>query len=277
MSILSHLDNNQKLLIERIITEYQMQLHYMEDCTEFYHGYPGIRFSNVFDDNYTVFTLSMYSDKLAIIVDSYKINPSFNNPNDNYNYSANNGVIIYAKFIQLLSFLKSLYDNGYIFFLDDDSKDKLYHIEGFDPTKDRTNSFWIINSEYLNTFVKQHFLSNIIPSPALISFANNGFRTEDQLRYEKQLLLSNNSLEEAKKSNIIAERSLLEAKASSESAKKGNYIAIIVAITTMIASITAAIIIPTSISHKSINEIGLEIKKSYCIPGDSIQKVRNVN
>lgn len=271
MSILSHIDDNLKQLISRIIDEYQMQLHYMEDCTEFFHGNPGIHFGDAFSNAYTLIHLTTCCDKLAIIIDSYKVKPEFNNLQDNINYSTNNGAIIHAEFIQAISFLKSLYDNGYIFFTEDNSKNKSIPI--YQSAADNSNCpVWTINSELLTNFAKQHFFANIIPSPALISFYRNDFKNDEQLRYEKQLEISNQSLEEAHIANLVAKNSLDETKKSNDisqeavsSAKRGNQIAIIVAIVAMLVTILSAIFIPVSLNKESIHDIGLEIGRTILL------------
>ncbi|MDE6083393.1 MAG: hypothetical protein K2G11_02805, partial [Muribaculaceae bacterium] len=94
-----------------------------------------------------------------------------------------------AEFIYKISLLKSLLDSGYIFLVDD----KDWDLFNTGKITDKDTKRWeehgiryhreIIKSKVLFDFISRFHSSTIIPSPQLISYKNNKFRTPEQRRF----------------------------------------------------------------------------------------------
>lgn len=227
---LTYLNSHLKDLIVRIIDSYQLDLHYMENGIESITYGPGIYFCNVFSDDYNIITIEADNKRVVIHIESSKLECG-----DDYNkterdiFAANNGALIHAKFIESACFIKWLAENNLIYLTKENN-----NIQDIPTKSDYTPNFrdvrWRIGSESLSNFILSHYNSRILPSQYLISFTKNGFRTDEQIRYESQLKISQKSLEESHTANIVAKQSL-------RVARRANRIAIAVAIITIIVSI----------------------------------------
>lgn len=152
-----------------------------------------------------------------------------------------------VKLLQTVSFLQLLERYGYILLISDPS----IRNERKDESDITVSTIFDVE---IVQFVKHLLQSRIIPTTALIDVAKNGFKTDEQIQYEKQLEISQNSLAEAHKANDIAKKNY----------RLAFTVAIVTPFVTIIATaiitIITAIFVPTTISENSIYKIGREIK-----------------
>lgn len=149
-----------------------------------------------------------------------------------------------VKFLQTISFLKHLEEQNYIIVLNCEDKTEITEHEIYDSYE--------ITDPDLVLFINRLRGSRIIPTTALIEISAHKFKTEEKRQYEKQVQLSEEAISEARKANKIAT-------SSNRLAKKANCTAIRIAILTFILSIVIAVCIPSSLTQKTIHEIGREI------------------
>ncbi len=149
-----------------------------------------------------------------------------------------------VKFLQTISFLKTLEEQNYIIVLNCEYNPETQKPEVYD-------SYAITDSD-LVMFIKRLRGSRIIPTTALIDIAAYDFKTVEKRQYEKQVKLNEEAIFEARKANAIA-------KSSNKLAKRGNCTAITIAICSFILTIVVAVFIPSSLTRETIHEIGREI------------------
>lgn len=155
----------------------------------------------------------------------------------------NNQNLEEVKLLQTVSFLQLLERYGYILIISDP------HIRNEKKDEYDITVSTIFDVEIVQ-FVKHLIQSRIIPTTALINIAKNEFKTDEQIQYEKQLEISQKSLEEAHKANNIAKKNY----------RLAFTVAIVTPIVTAVITIITAFFIPTTISENSIYKIGREIK-----------------
>lgn len=148
------------------------------------------------------------------------------------------------KFIQTISFLKLLEEHNYIIIYE-----SIQIIER--PTPEIYDIYEIRDPNLIH-FINRLWGARIIPTTALIEIASHEYETEDKRRYDRQVKLSEEAINEARKANKIATK-------SNKLAKRSNCTAITIAILTFIISIGIAIAIPSSLTKTTIHEIGREI------------------
>ena len=156
-----------------------------------------------------------------------------------------------VKFLQTISFLKNLEEQNYIIILN--CKDKQEH-----PEPEIYDSYEITDPN-LVVFINRLRGSRIIPTTALIEISAYEFKTVEKRQYEKQVKLSEDAISEARKANVIAADSNNLAKIANELAENANCAAILVALFTFLISFGIAVFIPSSLTQKTIHEIGREI------------------
>lgn len=205
MTGLQYLDDNLKSLIERIIDGYHLDFHYMEDDTEGITYGPGIYFNNAFSDDFTLISFETNKGKLAINIESSKLEYNSWKIAERNNYKANNAALLHANFMESVHFVKWLAANDLIYFTKENK-----HQNGISECKTSnyvphySQANWIIGSDTICEFILSHYNSRIIPSPYLISFYNNGYKTDEQLQYEAQIEISKQALKRAKHGIIIS-------------------------------------------------------------------------
>ena len=182
-------------------------------------------------------------------------------------------------FIEKLIYVMSLYDNGYIYF----SEEEESALPVFTTITDRIEFF---KNENLNVrivfvrkptlfeFVNKFYYANIIPTKALIDFYDNGYKTIDQIRDEEQLRINAESLE-------IARSSLVEAKEATILANKSQRISIlissIICAVSLIGSYFIASTVPVSIEGEFTNSMDRHLRLIEYNDSILIQLSRNFN
>lgn len=157
---------------------------------------------------------------------------------------ANNHELMVVKLLQTISFIKKLEESNYIMIYVDgeykaNNKPDIYDVyELVDPG--------------LVAFTNKLVCSRILPSTALIELGIHDYITEDKRQYAKQVELSEQSINEAKQANEIAQASLQRTKISIRVAKW-------IAFFTCIASALIAVFVPTSLKEDSIHKLSSEI------------------
>lgn len=149
-----------------------------------------------------------------------------------------------VKFLQTISFLKNLEEQNYIIILN--CKDKQ---ENHEP---EIHDSYEITDPDLVVFINRLRGSRIIPTTALIEISAYEFETVEKRQYDKQVKLSEDAISEARKANVIAADSNIVA-------KNANRTTILIALFTFSISIGIAVFIPSSLTKKTIHEIGREI------------------
>lgn len=205
MTGLRYLDDNLKGLIDRIITNYLVDIQDMEDDTQGITYGPGIYFNNAFSDDFTLINFETNKGKIAINIESSKLEYNSWKVAERNNYKANNAALLHANFMESVHFMKWLGENDLIYF----TKENKHHnripeckANNYEPHYSQAN--WIIDSDSICEFILSHYNSRIIPSPYLISFYNNGYKTDEQLQYDAQIQISRKALKRAKQGIIIS-------------------------------------------------------------------------
>lgn len=205
MTGLQYLDDNLKGLIDRIITNYQLDIHYMEDDTEGVTYGPGIIYNNAFSDDFTLIHFETKNGKLTINIESSKLEYNSWKVTERNNYKTNNAALLHANFMESIHFMKWLAANDLIYFTKENKRFNVipeFDASNYVPHYSQAN--WIIGSDTICEFISSHYNSRIIPSPYLISFYNNGYRTDEQLQYDTQIKISKRALKRAKHGIIIS-------------------------------------------------------------------------
>lgn len=149
-----------------------------------------------------------------------------------------------VKFLQTISFLKTLEDQNYIIVLNCEDNPETQKPEVYDS--------YAITDPDMVIFVNRLRGSRIIPTTALIEISAYDFKTVEKRQYEEQVKFNEEAISEARKANLIAKK-------SNKLAKRGNCTAISIAICSFILTIGVAVFIPSSLTQKTIHEIGREI------------------
>lgn len=149
-----------------------------------------------------------------------------------------------VKFLQTISFLKTLEEQNYIIVLNCEDYPETPKPEVYDS--------YAITDHDMVIFINRLRGARIIPTTALIEISAYDFKSVEKRQYDEQVKFNEEAISEARKANIIAKKSL-------KSAKIGNYTAITVAVFSFILTIVVAVFIPTSLTHNTIHEIGSEI------------------
>lgn len=205
MTGLQYLDDNLKGLIDRIITSYQLDIHHMEDDTEGVTYGPGIYFNDAFSDDFTIIHFETKNGKLAINIESSRLEYNSWKVTERNNYKTNNAALLHANFMESVHFMKWLAANDLIYFTKENKRLSgipEFKASNYVPHYSQAN--WIIGSDTICEFILSHYNSRIIPSPYLISFYNNKYRTDEQLQYDAQIQISKQALKRAKQGIIIS-------------------------------------------------------------------------
>lgn len=205
MTGLQYLDENLKSLIVRIIDEYHLDIFHMEDNTDGITYGPGIYFCNAFSDDFSIINFVTINGQLAINIESSKLECNRVKIHESKCYKANNAALIHANFIESVYFMKWMHDNNLVYFTKENKQSNIipiYDENNYVPNFEQAN--WIISSDSISDFILSHYNSRIIPSPYLISYYHNGFKTEEQINYEEQLENTKKSLKIASFANWIA-------------------------------------------------------------------------
>ena len=200
---LYNLDKRYKKFIETLVDGYVKGKTNMENGSNPYISEPGMLFNSMFYDFTNDYGCNLIFHKtednyisVCYVFDSRLINSE---GGDKYEAQERFINIKHSDFIYKLSLLKWLEDSGDIILIDDTSSN--LSLEGKITEHDRQR--WenngklclekTIKSKSVYETVSRYYNCRIIPSAQLIDIRENGFKTLEQRRFEKQL-------EEAKKS-----------------------------------------------------------------------------
>lgn len=200
---LYNLDNRYKKFIETLVDGYVEGKTNMENGSNPYISEPGMLFNSMFYDFTNDYGCNLIFHKtednyisVCYVFDSRLINSE---GGDKYEAQERFINIKHSDFIYKLTLLKWLEDSGDIILIDDTSSN--LSLEGKITEHDRqrwANNGMLclektIKSKSVYETVSRYYNCRIIPSAQLIDIRENGFKTLEQRRFEKQL-------EEAKKS-----------------------------------------------------------------------------
>ena len=188
------LDKDAKDFLLLIVDNYVLGKKYMADGSNPYIIMPGTQVHNIFMDfsGKNVFNISLHKEDDANVEVYYVFDPNLIKPTNNEDvFDAEERFlkIKKAEFIYKIFLLKSLHDSGYIFLVDDKEWDLFNSGKITDHDKKRWDDNGIkyhrevIKSKVLFDFISKFHGSTIIPSPQLISYKNNKFRTPEQRRF----------------------------------------------------------------------------------------------
>lgn len=188
------LDSDAKEFISLIVDNYVLGKKYMSDGSNPYINTPGTQVYNIFAElsGKYVFNISLHKENDSNVEVYYTYDPKLitaTKSEDEYDAEERFLKVKRAEFIYKISLLKSLLDSGYIFLVDD----KDWDLFNTGKITDKDTKRWeehgiryhreIIKSKVLFDFISRFHSSTIIPSPQLISYKNNKFRTPEQRRF----------------------------------------------------------------------------------------------
>lgn len=192
------LDSDAKNFISSIVDNYVLGKEYISDGSNPDIITPGAQVQNIFVEfiENHIFNISIHKDKDFGIEVYYKYDPKLIKPignEDDYDAEERFLKIKKSEFINKIFLLNALLDSGYIYLVDD--KDCNLFNNGKITEKDKKR--WekngikynreIIRSEVLYDFISRFHGCTIIPSPQLIRYKKKGFRTPEQIRFNKTL------------------------------------------------------------------------------------------
>lgn len=195
------LDKDTKDFISSIVDNYVLGKKYMAEGTNPYINTPGTQVHNIFGVflGEHVFNISLHKENDSNVEIYYIYDPKLiklKSGEDKYDAEERFLKIKKAEFIQKIYLLKTLHDSGYIFLVDDKDWDLFNTGKISENDKKRWSDNGIkyhreiIKSKVIFDFISQFHSSTIIPSPRLISYRNNKFRTPEQKRFSISSLIS---------------------------------------------------------------------------------------
>lgn len=287
---LDSLDESSKKVISIIVEYYNITLSKLEAGEKSLMPEPGCPFISLFNTEDCYISFYKEGDAIAIKIDIIEKKYSLLSDEGRRDLYFSIRKTKKNEFIQTAFLLKKLYDNGYIYF--SKKSNEIIQINEYkhDESKNKTlidvgihTATEFYYAPELLDFIEKYQNDLIIPSFELISFRKNDYKTSEQKRYEKQvsiseqsLNLANESLNETKKSIIIANDSLSEARESNEIAKNANCTTLCIAIGTIVLSALiswyCASRVPTSIHESFTNQLNYNLERII-----SIDSVANYN
>lgn len=188
------LDSDAKKFISLIVDNYVFGKKYMSDGSNPYIITPGMQVQNIFAElsGEHVFNINLHKENDSDVEVYYIYDPKLIKVvgnEDELDAEVKFLKIKKSEFIYKICLLKALLDSGYIFLVDDKDWDLFNTGKITDSDKKRWDEHGvkyykeIIKSKVLFDFISRFHSSTIIPSPQLISYKNNGFRTPEQERF----------------------------------------------------------------------------------------------
>lgn len=195
------LDKDAKIFISSIVDNYVLGKKYLSDGSNPFIITPGTQVHNIFAEvlGKYVFNISLHKENDSDVEVYYIFNPKLIDKNDNEDdYHAEERFLKIKKteFIYKITLLKSLFDSGYINLIDDKNWNLFFTGKITDYDKERwvKNGIHyrheIIKSQMIFDFISQFHSCTIIPSPQLINYRYNRFRTPEQRRFRINSILS---------------------------------------------------------------------------------------
>ncbi len=211
---LYNLDKRYKKFIETLVDGYVKGKTNMENGSNPYISEPGMLFNSMFYDFTNDYVCNLIFHKtednnisVCCVFDSRLIKDE---SADKYEAQEKFINIQCSDFIYKLSLLKWLEDSGDIILIDDTSSN--LSLEGKITEHDRQR--WVnngmlclektIKSKSVYETVSRYYNCRIIPSAQLIDIRENGFKTLEQRRFEKQLKEAENSTFWSRVAAIVA-------------------------------------------------------------------------
>lgn len=211
---LYNLDKRYKKFIETLVDGYVKGKTNMENGSNPYISEPGMLFNSMFYDFTNDYVCNLIFHKtednnisVCYVFDSRLINSE---GGDKYEAQERFINIKHSDFIYKLTLLKWLEDSGDIILIDDTSSN--LSLEGKITEHDR--QMWAnngklclektIKSKSVYETVSRYYNCRIIPSAQLIDIRENGFKTLEQRRFEKQLKEAENSTFWSRVAAIVA-------------------------------------------------------------------------
>lgn len=249
------LDQKYKKFIETLVDGYVEGKKHMEDGSNPYINLPGMEVSNMFFEYTEDCACALFFQKaedssvnIYYVFDSKLIN---NEDDDSWEAQERFIKIQRSDFIYKLSLLKWLEDSGYIILVDDTT----HTLFETGKITDHDKNNWTDNGKlFYEENMKSRFVyetlsrfhnCRIIPSAQLIDVRMNGFKTAEQRRFESELQVANDTLEDTRKSLKTSQKALGVSNRS-----------FVIAIATLIATILFGIW--QSCSEQNINSQQLE-------------------
>ena len=116
--------------------------------------------------------------------------------------------LIFTDILQIINLLQKLEKENLIIL---SNRDKPERYPNFDKDEENNVSYISINNCKIEEYIKENYYSQIIPTTTLIDIAENEFRTVEQRRFEKQLIVANETLAETKKTLAKTNQSFIVA------------------------------------------------------------------
>lgn len=212
---LDNLDYESKIFISTIVDGYVKGKQYMENGFNPYIDNPGMIVHNIFttisgESVYNVIFHKLENSNIEVYYVFSKNLIQIKDGEEEYDAVERLIKIMRAEVLYKISLLRFLKDSGSIFLIDDKNWNLFNSGKVTQHDKERWNNNGIkyyrdeLKSEVLYEFLSQFSSSLIIPSPQLIDFRNNDFRTVETRRFEEQQCLSEKAIKIAKFSNKIA-------------------------------------------------------------------------
>lgn len=194
-------DKDAKIFISSIVDNYVLGKKYMSDGTNPYIIAPGTQVHNIFGEvlGKYVFNISLHKENDSDVEVYYIFDPRLvdkNDSEDDYDAEERFLKIKKAEFIYKITILKALFDSGCISLIDDKDWNLFFTGEITDLDKERWSENGIryhreiIKSQMIFDFISQFHSCTIIPSPQLINYRYNEFRTPEQRRFRLNNIFS---------------------------------------------------------------------------------------
>ena len=194
-------DKDAKIFISSIVDNYVLGKKYMSDGTNPYIIAPGTQVHNIFGEvlGKYVFNISLHKENDSDVEVYYIFDPRLvdkNDSEDDYDAEERFLKIKKAEFIYKITILKALFDSGCISLIDDKDWNLFFTGEITDLDKERWSENGIryhreiIKSQMIFDFISQFHSCTIIPSPQLINYRYNEFRTLEQRRFRLNNIFS---------------------------------------------------------------------------------------
>lgn len=282
MNPLRNINKTSKELIKDIVAGYRETTELIESGKSTPVYGPGIMFRQLFCDEECF--IEIYQDEnknLAIEIEFSKDGDKGLSTGELNNKHFKFGGSKKSIFIEKLIFLKSLYDYGLIYFSEERVNDSKMTIPKYTSSLDKQQALgdksnfmtWFISYPSLYEFVCKYYYSNVVPLSSLVYFFDADYKTEEEIKYEQQLSISEDSLD-------ISRESLEKTRESLTIARNANRTTIIVSLLVCIFSVLVSYIIavrvPVSIESSFSNAINNRLDKIIVIDSISNENYYNI-
>lgn len=263
MNPLENVNDNSRRVIKDIIETHRENQSLIDKGKSSPHYLPGIIFSQLFsDDDCILNILQGENETLALEIVFAKDGEDGLSMYEIMRKHEQFGGKKKYLFVEKLIYVMSLYDNGLIYFSEEDNKG----LPSFTTITERSEFFkneklnvmiWFIAYPSLFQFVRKFYYANIIPTTTLIDFYDNGYKTAEQMRYDEQNELNKKSLE-------TSQSSLIEAQDATSLARKSQRTSIlissIICAISLLGSYLIALYIPVSIDRNFSNSLEYHLR-----------------